>query len=139
MSDNEQSDAPFPLLMSLSEFVRMTHHATTIVVQVQNDLHGNPDRVALANEAGMAAIKALIPDEWQSSQPRSVTIAATASLVASIASNLVGYEVTTGEAKHGSLESMIAAIALAAHQLVQSNTHAAMQLNELVGANDANN
>jgi hypothetical protein len=46
---------------------------------------------------------------------------------------------TTGEAQNGTVEVMIAAIALAAYQLIQSNTRMAMQLDELVGKNDANN
>jgi hypothetical protein len=102
---------------------------------VQEELHNKPERIEIANQIGITAIKALLNDDT----PRSIIIAATASTLASAASNLVGYEMTTGEAQNGTVEVMIAAIALAAYQLIQSNTRMAMQLDELVGKNDANN
>jgi hypothetical protein len=133
MNDNELH----PIAMQLTELVRLTHHAAVICTQVQTDLYNNPARIELANARGVAATQALAPEEQ--AQTRSVTIAALASVVATTASSLVGYDVATGKAQRGSLTTMIAAIALAAHQLIESNTHQAMQLNELVGENDAHN
>lgn len=135
MSDNQSQQEIGPLALSLTEFVQFMHHATIICTQMQNDLRIHPERVELANELGRNAAQILTPDDT----PRSVIMAATSSVLATVATQLVGYEVTTGKAVHGSLESMLGGLALAAQQLVESNTHQAMQLNELVGENDANN
>jgi hypothetical protein len=135
MNDNQSQEQIGPLALSLTEFVRYVHHAATIARQLQNDLVQNPDRIERANEIGVIAANTLTPD----GVPRSVIIAATASVLATVASQLVNYEITTGKAEHGSLECMIGGIALAAYQLVESNTQQAMQLNELVGERDAHN
>lgn len=124
-----------PISNAFLDLARITHHASIICVRVQEELHNKPDRIETANQMGIAATNALLSNDT----PRSIIIAAAASTLASAASNLVGYEVTTGETQNGSIEAMIAAIALAAYQLIQSNTRMAMQLEELVGKNDANN
>lgn len=135
MNDNQPPQEIGPLALSLTEFVRYVHHATIICTQMQHDLAQHPERVERANELGKDAATTLTPD----GVARSVIMAATASVLATVATRLVGYEVTTGKAEHGSLESMLGGLALAAQQLVESNTHQAMQLNELVGENDAHN
>lgn len=137
MNDDEQQEDTLmhPMSSAFLDLARITHHASIICVRVQEELHNKREHIEAANRIASAATHTLLHDN----APRSVIIAAAASILASAAANLVGYEVTTGKTQHGTLEAMLAAFVIAAYQLIQSDTRQAMQLDELVGKNDANN